>query len=104
MVLSISVTDRISLPKSHTMIYGVITFDASYLTGGELIAAADLKFQSLDNLLVFPTEDGFIPSWDPSAGTIILYESGTAGAPLDEVTSAQDRSTTFAQFIAFGRS
>jgi hypothetical protein len=107
MALTISVTRRITLPQAPTLIHGTITFDTSYPTGGEAIVAADLKFTTLDDIWVFPAEDsvsgdGYVPVWNGT--NLLLYESGTTGAGLDEVPDTEDKSGVVCRFMALGLS
>lgn len=83
--------------------HGTITFDSSYLTGGEAIAAAAVGLGLIENLQLKQGEDGLVASWDRTNGTILLYdESGSDGA-LSEVGSGTNQSAVVLDFIAVGR-
>lgn len=83
--------------------HGTITFDSSYLTGGEAITAAMLGLGLLENLQLKQGEDGLVASWDRSAGTIQLFDEAGADGPLSEVGSTSNQSAVVLDFVAVGR-
>jgi hypothetical protein len=104
MALTITVTERVSLPKSFTMVYGQITFDSSYPTNGEAVVYGDFKFGL--ELAHLQTEgastNGYVSQWDKATGKIQMYEAGADAAALDEVANTTDLSAELVNFIAFG--
>jgi hypothetical protein len=69
-----------------------ITFDDNYPTGGETVTAADLGVGVLYNLqlpgAIVAGGVGFVPTWNPTTGKIVVYESGVADAGLGELNGA----------------
>lgn len=105
MAASVAITFGPEVPGSRKEVRGVITFDASYPTGGEAVALADLGLNRLDWLDV-TTVNGNVPAWDgsTSAPKVKLYwvDTTTDGAPLAEVPSTTDVSATTVRFTAIG--
>ncbi len=73
-----------------------VDLDNSYLTGGE-----DMDFTDggeFASVLFVKTENisftGYIPQYDLSTASIVMFEAGTASAPLDECDSGDDLSAT----------
>src|SRR5688572_3777694 len=62
----------------------LLTFDDSYPAGGYALSASELGLNELENLIV-PNLPGFVTVWDPVAGKILVYESGTADGALTEL-------------------
>ena len=61
---------------------GTITFDSSYPTGGEAVAASDFEFNlTVDHVAVGSCDDAkYHAAWDQTNSKIILYvEDGTSG-------------------------
>lgn len=86
-----------------------VTFDASYVLGGETFdISADFK----GSPAVFPTSGslattGRVVSHDhgtAAAGKLLVFEAGTASAPLDETDTTEDISAliVFVQVIGNG--
>ena len=85
---------------------GVVAFDASYPTGGEAIAAADLGFENqIDAVLAGGSDQAtFRPVWDPSAGTLMLFiEDGTSGIEAEAGNTTDQSAVTDIQVVAFGQ-
>lgn len=86
----------------------VITFDASYATGGESLTAKDFGFRSLDAVIVHGAArkaDGtsaLIANYDYTASTMMAYWSAGAGAAPTQVTAATDLSTYSVRVTAIG--
>ena len=90
-------------PAFNTQMYvGTVTFDSSYLTGGEAFIPASLGFSNFYH--VFPTArvSGYVAQWDPTNETILLYEAGADADALDEVASTTDVSTVVVDVLVFG--
>lgn len=79
--------------------YRTVTFDSSYPTDGEAIAASDFGLKKIEVLevcgLAMKTDesDAVAVSHDPTAGTLVAFQS-TTGAPakLVEVANTTDLS------------
>lgn len=105
MAASVSITYGPEVPGSRKEVFGVITFDSSYPTGGEAVTLAQLGVNRLDWLEV-STVNGNVPSWDGSTSSpkvkLFWVDTTTDGAPLAEVPSTTDVSTTTVRFHAIG--
>lgn len=105
MAASVAITFGPEVPGSRKEVRGVITFDASYPTGGEAVTLTQLGLNRLDWLDV-TTVDGYVPAWDgsTSAPKVKLYFVDTAfvTGPLIEVPSTTNVSTTTVRFTAIG--
>ena len=81
------------------------TGPASYVTAGDAIAAADFALSRLDYLVISGgSEEGYVFSYDPSAGKILAFEAGADAAALDEVATDTDLSGSSVDVIAVGLS
>ena len=105
MAASVSITTGPEVPGSRKEVVGVITFDSSYVTGGEAVTLAQLGLSRLDYLVVTAV-NGNIPVWDGSTSSpkvkLLWVDTTTDGAPLAEVASTTDVSATTARFLAIG--
>lgn len=82
--------------------FGTITFDSSYPAGGESFDKADIGFVRLDWISFNQGEDGRVFHWDAANEKVIVFESGTASAALDEEDAAVDLSGVVVEFFALG--
>lgn len=85
-----------------------ITFDSSYLTGGEVLAAASLGLGTIDTLQLTPRNfsatESFQPVWDKTDGTVMLqWTGGAVSSHFDEITSATDVAVQVVEVLAYGR-
>jgi len=93
------VQHRIGL-NSRIHVYDV-TFDSSYPTGGEAVAASDFKLDSID--AIFPTfsgataANGRIVTFDPTNSKLLVW-TGVA----TEAANASDQSAVTARVIVVG--
>lgn len=85
---------------------GAVTFDDSYLTDGESLTPANLKMDDIIHISLLPDnlaqDTGLYPVWDDSANKMILFESGAAGAGLDQEASTTDVSAYIVYVWAIG--
>lgn len=106
MAASVSISYGPEVPGSRKEVFGTITFDSSYPTGGEAVTLAQLGVDRLDWLDVATSTIGNVPAWDGSTTSpkVKLYwvDTTTDGAPLAEVASTTDVSTTVVRFHAVG--
>jgi hypothetical protein len=83
-----------------------ITFDSSYPTGGEAIAATDIDglTASIDVLLFFSDSGGYVFDYDDANDKIKAYwvDTTTDGAPMAQVANATDLSGVTAKFLFIG--
>jgi hypothetical protein len=103
MAASVSITLGPEVPGSRKEVYGTITFDSSYATGGEAVTLAQLGVNRLDWLMV-NAGAGYLPVWDGSTTTpkVLLYRQTAATGALVEVPSTTDVSTVTVRFKALG--
>lgn len=80
------------------------SFDTSYTAGGEPLTAADARMGRIDDVVLADnvTESGYIARYDQSAGTIVMYEGGGAGATLSEVAGSTDLSSESVTLLVRG--
>lgn len=91
------------VPGNRKMTTATVTFDSSYATGGEAIAASDLGLNRLDYLVV-DAGAGYLAKWDGSTSSpkILLYRQTAATSALVEVPSTTDMSAISVKVLAFG--
>jgi len=67
------------------------TFDGSYTSGGETLAASDANLGSIEHVDVVEgtTAKGYVVRWDEANGTIQAFEAAADGNPLDEVAAGK---------------
>ena len=101
MAVAVTINDR-DVWGSHQVRWATVTFDSSYPTGGEAVAASDFQLAELKNVLVAnPTiADEAITSayWDAANSKIIVI----AAAGTQE-GNATDLSSTTVEVIALGK-
>lgn len=106
MAASVSITLGPEVPGSRKEVYGTVTFDSSYPTGGEAVSLADLGLSRLDWLSVEGT-DGHVPAWNGSATApkiklFVADYDDTGKSPLAEVTNGGNTTGVVARFRAVG--
>lgn len=92
---------------THRRVLATATMSSSYSAGGEALAASDVDLETIDSVTVLhgATTGGYVPRYDPAAGTLQLFvASGTAGNPLQEVAGSTDVSTESIELEIRGRS
>jgi len=54
-----------------------VTFDASYTSGGEPIAASDLNLGTIENVTIESglTDGGLPVEWDDDSGVLVVYDA-----------------------------
>ncbi len=82
---------------------GVMTFDSSYPTGGEPLAASALGFSSITSVRIHPT-GGYVFEYDYTNKKVLVYveEAVAAGGPLLELADTTDIATIAPRFSALG--
>lgn len=84
-----------------------ITFDSSYATGGESLAASDVGLQTITEVLPGggATPPGMICQWDQTNGKLALFRSNaSATTVLNQVTSTADMSAFTFRCLVLGHS
>ncbi len=110
-----AVSTPATVPTGIRVSTGTLTFDSSYLTGGELITAAQfgaagVGHNRLPDFVIFgPTlalDDGdtaatLVAGYTPSTGAVQLFgDTATEGTGLDEIDSTVDASHIVVPFLA----
>lgn len=111
MALTVSVLDPPVFPEftgQKGYKRATITFDSSYLTGGEVLAAADLGLATIDTLQLssrnFSATEYLAPVWDKTDGTVMLAWTGAAvSSHFDEITSATNVAAQVVDVLAYGK-
>lgn len=105
MALTVSVSRTDTVGRYTKYVTGTITFDSSYPTGGEAIAATDVKLSSKIEFLEPSSAGGYLFEYDATNKKIKAYlptSDATAPAVAKQVASTTDLSTVTCNFIAFG--
>lgn len=77
---------------------GLITFDNSYPTGGEVIDPAQLGMSTVESVSLTPTAGTRLFSWNQTTRAIQVFT-----ALSTEAANASDQSTISIRVLAFGR-
>lgn len=89
------------------LIYKVtVTYDSTqnYVTSGNLVDLLHRGAKTIVAAMCTRTSKGFQVSYIPSTGAIQLFESGTTGAVLDELASADTASRDLVlEFLVFAQ-
>lgn len=103
MAASVAITFGPEVPGSRKEVYGVITFDSSYATGGEAVTLGQLGVDRLDWLQIAGAP-GYVAVWDgsTSAPKVLLFQQSAATGALTQVPSATNVATVTARFVAVG--
>lgn len=87
MALSIATSDVRTVVGNKRLVVADVTFDSSYPTGGEAIAASDFGLSSIDTVLPYPHASR-ICTYDDTNKKLLLHTAlGT------EASNASDQST-----------
>lgn len=100
---SVSISFGPEVPGSRKEVYGTVTFDSSYATGGEAFVPAEFGLSRLDWLQVAGAT-GYLAAWDGSvtAPKILLYRQTAATGALVEVPATTNVSTVTVRIRAVG--
>lgn len=103
MAASVSLTIGPEVPGSRKEVFGAITFDSSYATGGEAVTLTQLGLDRLDWVQV-AAGNGYLAVWDGSVTTpkVLLYRQTASTGALIEVPSTTDVSSVVVRFRASG--
>ncbi len=58
------------------VVYADFTFDSSYLTGGEALAAADFGLRAINFLTIEQDADGYLVKWDRENDKLMAFSQG----------------------------
>ncbi len=92
----------------YKIVLATITFDSSYLTGGELVTPATFGLTAIDAMffsgdVLAATLALSVPSYDRTVGAVRLFGSnGAAPAQLVEIASTTDVSAQIYRVVVFG--
>lgn len=89
--------------STHRAVFGTITFDASYPTGGEALVGADLKnLGEIEKILFEPASNGTPVikhlKYDYVNKKVLVFDENGA-----QTAAATDLSAYSAGFVAFGK-
>jgi|SRR5688572_22743211 len=81
-----------------------VTFDNSYPTGGEAIAASDFGFDSIDFADVNSRSDvtGKTVAWDRANSKLLVYTDLAADGISAEAANASDQSAVIVRLAVYG--
>lgn len=101
MAVSVSITNR-DVWGSHQIREATVTFDASYPTGGETVAASDFELQEIKAVLPLS------PSIDDEAVTSTLWDAANSKVLVIQQNGVQegnatDLSSTTVQCLVIGK-
>lgn len=100
MALTVTPVDK-SVFGRFKVVIADVTFDASYASGGEALAASDLGLGAILFLQIEDSGDGNVVQYDRAAGTLKVLNSGTTDAVLNEA-GADDLQTKVVRILAYG--
>lgn len=100
-------TTKTNYVGDQKIVYGTVTFDSSYPTGGESFDETQIGLHRLDFLTLNQGEDGFVFHWDKANEKVMAFgqepTNATAGViGLSQVAAATDLSNAVIEFQAFG--
>lgn len=99
------------LVGTRRRVTGTITFDSSYLTGGETFTPANIGLGQLEELEVRPglgsSTTGYVPVWNrstsaPKVLALMGDNNNASDGPLIEVASTTDLSAFVCSYEATG--
>ena len=86
-----------------TLVVGTVTFDNSYPTGGEAIAAADFGLQRIDSVIVGSNDEaGVSARWDQANSKLKLFDEENTSGIEAEFANAGDASANVVTLLVFG--
>lgn len=107
--MALTVTELASITPSvrpgdqpKALVFATVTFDSSYPTGGEAIAASDFSsVGSVDSLVVSQTTVAGIDAVY-SGGKILLYDEDNTSGIAAQVADTTDMSATAVDVVVIG--
>lgn len=84
-----------------------VTFDSSYNTGGEAIAAADVELDRIDAIIPGPLvksdlSDAYHCEYDPANGTLLAYRDTSTNTTLTQVPATTNLSAYTTRCLVIG--
>jgi hypothetical protein len=103
MAVSTTILTGPEVPGNRKLVTATITFDSSYVTGGEPLVLADLGLSRVDFITV-SSGQGYHGAWDGSltAPKILAYRQTSATGALVEVPSTTDLSAINFKVLVLG--
>jgi hypothetical protein len=87
----------IPIGQGEALVFGTITMDASYATGGEAIdAPGDIGYH---DLAISGNAAGYLATWDRTNQKLLAYQQSAATSALTQVPSTTDLSAVSFRFI-----
>ena len=80
-----------------------ITFDDSYVTSGEPMAAADIGFSKIEFITFAGGDSGYVFDYDFTNSKVIVYRAAGSAAALQQVPNTTDLSAVITRAMAWGR-
>ena len=106
MALTYTLDDR-QLIGTKRCVRGSVTFDSSYVTGGEPFTAADFGLTAITDVEAQTSTTGYVIMWDRSttAPKLMAFygdNNNAADGPLIEVPNTTNLSTVVARVAVYG--
>jgi hypothetical protein len=101
--MALSFTQETPLLANVRRVLVTLTFDASYVTGGEAILPSDVGLGEILHINFNQGEDGYTFHWDSVAQTVIAYQPDGTDAAQVEVDNATDLSNVVVEVEIVGR-
>lgn len=87
-----------------SFVTATVTFDSSYPTGGEAVAASDFGLSSIRGLIVGSNDEaGVSARWDASASKLKLFDEENTSGIEAEFANTGDASANVVTLLAIGR-
>lgn len=110
MALTVALTgDWMQSMGNKRAVQGTITFDSSYLTGGEALVPSDIGLGVIDTIQFNPARHEaddtamLIARYDYTNETVLLFEAEAVDLPFAEIGSGDDVALTTVNFWAVGQ-
>lgn len=95
--------DPLQVDGKRRQVTGTVTFDNSYLTGGETFTARDFGLDLIEHVSV-ESRAGYLISWNGSvsAPTLLAHQQSAATGALTQVPNATDLSAVSVDIMVIG--
>lgn len=95
--------DPLQINGKRRQVTGTVTFDNSYVTGGEPFTARDFGLDLIEHVSV-EARNGYVISWNSSASapTLLAHQQSAATGALTQVPNATDLSTLSVDIMVIG--
>lgn len=104
MAVATTIINGPEVPGNRKIVTASVTFDSSYVTGGEPLVLGALGLTRVDFVSVSNSSTGYVGAWNGSltAPKILAFRQTAATSALIEVPSTTDLSATTFQVLVFG--